>query len=201
MNDMDLTCSKDEIVEVDKQQPVKLENLTINQILEKCENEEYMALDQVPYENVRNNSKIFLIYYAKSQLRRVIKLSNNLEILEQKLMETVESIQDPQVILNTITSIQSMLTQTINLIDKISTNDNYVKFVFNDNRTVLNQIESATIDATNNIDLSRESRVKLRKIALDLMDKINVVDSETNVDVLNASDLVDVDNLGGDSDV
>ena len=66
--------------------------------------------------------------------------------------------------------------------------------------------------STNNIDLSRESRIKLREIALNLMDKINEVDNNSfnPSDIPEMSDLSDVDDLdieeldddlGGDFDV
>ena len=82
---------------------VQLENLTVMDIIKKSYNEEIITSDVVPFENVRNNSKVFLIYYAKMLLSRVLKLTDQLGRLEDRLMMTVDTspFVDPEFILQT----------------------------------------------------------------------------------------------------
>lgn len=153
-----------------------LDNYSIDEIAEMCEQEKELSADSIPYENVRNNSKIFLIYLAKNQLKRVVKLSKYLENLEDRLIENSKEITDPDELMKIIGSIQSSMMTAINLIDKISTDDNYVKFVFNDNRKIINNVSNQIINSTNSINLSKESRDKLRNLAEDLLGKIESVE-------------------------
>jgi len=154
----------------------ELDKLSIDQILSKCENNEDMS--NVPYDNIRNNAKIFLIYYAKSQLRRVIKLTDNLEKLEDKLIESATYVSDPEVLMRIISTIQGSLSSAISLIDKVSTNDNYVKFVFNDNRKFINNIVGdSAINSVGQVSLNKESRNKIRELASDLLTHFEEVQS------------------------
>lgn len=153
------------------------QNLTVDDILEKCKNEEVLTPDSIPFENVRNNSKIFLIYYAKRQLSRVIKLTQYLEDLEDRLMASSESVSDPEVLMKVIGTIQSSMNTAISLIDKVSTNDNYVKLIYNDNRQVINNL--GTINAVGNLNLSKESRSKIRGLAEQLLSQMNNAEGGT----------------------
>ena len=158
----------------------QLENYSVEDILERCQNEEQLS-DKIPYENVRNNSKIFLIYFAKSQLQRVVKLSKKLEELEDRLIASSEFEVDPDTLMKIINTIQSSMLSAISLIDKVSTNDNYVKFVFNDNKTIVNNLNQLNIGSTGTTNLSKESRMKLRDIAENLLTKVDsVIDQEDN---------------------
>lgn len=154
-----------------------LQNLTVDDILEKCKNEEVLTPDSIPFENVRNNSKIFLIYYAKRQLSRVIKLTQYLEDLEDRLMASSESVSDPEVLMKVIGTIQSSMNTAISLIDKVSTNDNYVKLIYNDNRQVINNL--GTINAVGNLNLNKESRSKIRGLAEQLLSQMNNAEGGT----------------------
>lgn len=154
-----------------------LQNLTVDDILEKCKNEEVLTPDSIPFENVRNNSKIFLIYYAKRQLSRVIKLTQYLEDLEDRLMTSSESVSDPEVLMKVIGTIQSSMNTAISLIDKVSTNDNYVKLIYNDNRQVINNL--GTINAVGNLNLNKESRSKIRGLAEQLLSQMNNAEGGT----------------------
>lgn len=154
-----------------------IQNLTVDDILEKCKNEEVLTSDSIPFENVRNNSKIFLIYYAKRQLSRVIKLTQYLEDLEDRLMTSSESVSDPEVLMKVIGTIQSSMNTAISLIDKVSTNDNYVKLIYNDNRQVINNL--GTINAVGNLNLNKESRSKIRGLAEQLLSQMNNAEGGT----------------------
>lgn len=152
--------------------PTYLDNLSVDDILEKCENEEVLSQD-IPYENVRNNSKIFLIYFAKSQLSRVIKLSGYLERLEDQLMINSDKVSDPDTLMKMIGTIQTSMMTAINLIDRVSTDDSYVKLVFNDNRQIINNLNQTTINASKDIHLNKESRSRLRELASSLLVQVD----------------------------
>lgn len=150
----------------------KLANLTVEDIVRKSRDEEIITSDIVPFNNVRNNSKIFLIYYAKSQLARVIKLTNYLQLLEDRVMDDVIATpgMDIDQLLRVVQTIQSSVNSALQLIDKISTNDNYVSLIYNDNRQQL--IDSSKTLISNRIEISRDSREKLRRIAENLLNSI-----------------------------
>lgn len=151
----------------------KLANLTVEDIVRKSCDEEIITSDVVPFNNVRNNSKVFLIYYAKSQLTRVIKLTNYLQVLEDKIMNDVMAAEEISIdqLLRVAGSIQSSVNAALSLIDKISTNDNYISLIYNDNRQQL--IDNSQNLISNKIEISKDSREKLRRIAENLLNSIS----------------------------
>lgn len=151
----------------------KLANLTVEDIVRKSCDEEIITSDIVPFNNVRNNSKVFLIYYAKSQLTRVIKLTNYLQVLEDKIMNDVMAAEEVSIdqLLRVAGSIQSSVNAALSLIDKISTNDNYISLIYNDNRQQL--IDNSQNLISNKIEISKDSREKLRRIAENLLSSIS----------------------------
>lgn len=151
----------------------KLANLTVEDIVRKSCDEEIITSDIVPFNNVRNNSKVFLIYYAKSQLTRVIKLTNYLQVLEDKIMNDVMAAEEVSIdqLLRVAGSIQASVSAALQLIDKISTNDNYISLIYNDNRQQL--IDNSQNLISNKIEISKDSREKLRRIAENLLSSIS----------------------------
>lgn len=178
-NEVDIVDS--DIIDIDDLDTVKLNNLTVDDILAMSNAEEILYPESVPFENVRNNSKIFLIYYAKNQLGRVLKLTSYLEQLEDKLMKSSEEVTDPRMLINIINTIQNSMNSALSLIDKISTNENYVNLIYNDNRKVINQL--GVINSVQDIPLSRESRKKVRNLAESLLTQLSTVEAkEVNID-------------------
>lgn len=151
----------------------KLANLTVEDIVKKSYDEEIITSDVVPFNNVRNNSKIFLIYYAKSQLSRVIKLTNYLQVLEDKIMDDIIAAPEVEIdqLLRVVQTIQTSVNSALQLIDKISTNDNYISLIYNDNRQQL--INNSKNLISNRIEISKDSREKLRRIAENLMNSLS----------------------------
>ena len=160
--------------------PEKLENLTVEDIVKKTYDEEVITSDIAPFNNVRNNSKIFLIYYAKSQLQRVIKLTNYLQVLEDRMMDTITNMAKvhPDLYLRAIETLQKSVDSAIQLIDKVSTNDNYISLIYNDNRQQL--IDNSQNLSLNKIEISKDSREKLRRIAEHLMTSLERVSNENS---------------------
>ena len=150
----------------------KLANLSVEDIVKKSYDEEIITSDIVPFNNVRNNSKIFLIYYAKSQLSRVIKLTNYLQVLEDKIMDDIIAAPEVEIdqLLRVVQTIQTSVNSALQLIDKISTNDNYISLIYNDNRQQL--INNSKNLISNRIEISKDSREKLRRIAENLMNSL-----------------------------
>lgn len=150
----------------------KLSNLTVDDIVKKSLDEEIITSDVAPFNNVRNNSKIFLIYYAKSQLARIIKLTNYLQVLEDRMMDTIGSMAkvSPDLYLRAMEALQKSVDSVIQLVDKVSTNDNYISLIYNDNRQQL--IDNSQHLISNRVEISKDSREKLRRIAEHLMSSL-----------------------------
>lgn len=150
-----------------------LNNLTVDDIVRKINQEEVITPEETPFHNVRNNLKIFLIYHAKSQLERVIKLTKYLEMLEDRVMSEIQSSSeiDPDVVLRAISTLQLSVDTSVKLIDKISTNDSYISLIYNDNRQQL--IDNSRNLTSNRIEISKDSREKLRKLAATLLASLN----------------------------
>ena len=168
---MTLDSSEEKKAEITKENALK--NFSVEDIVKKSYDEEIITSDIVPFNNVRNNSKVFLIYYAKSQLARVIKLTNYLQLLEDRVMGTIEAsvMVDPDLLLRVITSIQTSVNSALALIDKISTNDNYVNLIYNDNSQQL--LDNSTNLISSEVSLTKESRDKLRRIAQKLITSLD----------------------------
>jgi hypothetical protein len=159
---------------LEEEKPVeKLSNLTVEDIVKKSYDEEVITSDVAPFNNVRNNSKIFLIYYAKSQLSRVIKLTNYLQVMEDRMMDALTNMNKvhPALYLQAIEALQKSVDSAIQLIDKVSTNDNYISLIYNDNRQQL--IDNSQNLISNRIEISKDSREKLRRIAEHLLSTLD----------------------------
>lgn len=158
---------KHDIIDISDLDTELLDNLTVDDIVKRSNREEVLMLDEVPFENVRNNSKIFLIYYAKSQLSRVIKLTSYLEDLEDKLMISAESTDNPDLLIRITNTIQNSMNSALSFIDRVSTNDNYVNLIYNDHRSVINNLNQ--INSVGDVTLDKESRDRVRDLAQSLL--------------------------------
>lgn len=166
---------------LEEEKPIeKLSNLTVEDIVKKSYDEEVITSDVAPFNNVRNNSKIFLIYYAKSQLSRVIKLTNYLQVMEDRMMDAITNMNKvhPALYLQAIEALQKSVDSAIQLIDKVSTNDNYISLIYNDNRQQL--IDNSQNLISNRIEISKDSREKLRRIAEHLLSTLDKSSNESH---------------------
>lgn len=151
----------------------RLNNLTVDDIVRRTQREDVLTPEDVPFSNVRNNLKMFLVYFAKSQLGRVIKLTGYLQTLEDRVMNEIDTMSepDPDLLLRVITSIQASVNSALQLIDKISTNDSYISLVFNDNRQQM--LDNSKNLIASRVEISKDSREKLRRIAEDLLTSLD----------------------------
>lgn len=122
-------------------------------------------------DSAQNDMKAYLSLYARSQLKRIEKLTNYLDVLEDKMMENVDSY-DPYNFLQAMKNLQNSLASAIDLVKLIGTDDKYLSIIYNENNTQINNIQMGVpVD----FKLSRESRDKLRNI----ISKMNVISSNT----------------------
>lgn len=116
-----------------------------------------------------DNLKAFKLVYARSQLERVIKLTNYLETLEDTLIEDAIAHPDKHDLVRVIGTIQKSLSNAISLISEV-TGESYMNIVFNDN-TVITNPEFNTVKQTLNIT-DQDSRERIRKAANEILLKI-----------------------------
>ena len=108
----------------------------------------------------QQDMKSYLSLYARSQLIRIEKLTNYLDQLESKMMNKIDDF-NPKDFISAMQTLQCALSNAIELVKMVGTDDKYLSIIYNDNKSY---IENMQVNNKIDIGLSRESRDKLRSI-------------------------------------
>jgi len=144
--------------------------------------------DSNTIESAKNQMKIFFIASAKKELKRVIKLTETLDKLEdiyqQRALNYIEENDNDEVTLmvipNIIQTISSCLLRSNTIIRKVIEDEKLFNLLI---------VNDLTVNNTNNVALSLEkpeSRNKVREL-------INSVIN--NIDNINISNIIETENL------
>ena len=171
--------------------PNILSNLTLEQVIKL----DKLGIDLAPCikDQSLSNMKVFVFKYASDSMSRVAKLVDRLEIIENILYDryTVEGrYMDPSLALQLISTIQSSISQAVQLLTKLTDNDVLMNLIF-DVKQINNNItinEESTND-TRQI-LPKESRAKVLGI---FEQALKVINDETSNKSEDSSTIIDAE--------
>lgn len=140
-----------------------------------------------------DNMKAFLVAYSRSQLNRVVTLTNSLSKLEDQLINQVVSKDDidPELIMAVIRTIQKSLDSAISLIKQVTTDESYLQVIINNTKIVQNNVGQLNIAAQQtNVPMlnNQDSRDKVRGALNTIFAKLSEMDGGAS-DVILAEDI------------
>lgn len=135
-------------------------------------------------DELNNRTKLFLIYHARSQLNRIIKLTNFLEKMEDKFIESVSDVVDTEP--DSMRKI-AMLAQTMETLSKCLDDANSIVFqVLKDekfNNITINTTNIITPDGQSATIIDADSRDEVRNLASSLYEQLSKIASAQEGDV------------------
>lgn len=118
----------------------------------------------------QSDMKSYLSLYARSQLQRIEKLTEYLNIMEDKMMQDINSY-DPDQFMNAMRLLQTSLSSALDLLKMVGTDEKYLNILYHETNNFINQGSSSQV----NVSLPRESRDKLRTILSSMTTKNEVI--------------------------
>lgn len=187
-NSTELVEVSNEVVEVEeKVTPTS----TLEEVAEMAKNE--VSIANAVTSQTLDNLKIFQIVYSRSQLERVVKLTNRLQELEDRLLDRSDEVTDLYDLMNVIKLIQGLLDRSLEAIKQITRNEEYLQVVIQNANIVNNQLNNYTgINSTRDLAKihNQDSRDKIRNAISSMIDLLNQDNTET-------IDMEDTDNGNG----
>ena len=183
-NSTELVEVNNEVAEVDKVTPTS----TLEEVAEMAKNE--ISIANAVTSQTLDNLKIFQIVYSRSQLERVVKLTNRLQELEDRLLDRSEEVTDLYDLMNIIKLIQGSLDRSLDAIKQITRNEEFLQVVIKNANIVNNQLNSYTgINSTRDLSKihNQDSRDKIRNAISSMIDLLNQDNTET-IDMEEAND-------------
>ena len=140
-----------------------------------------------------DNMKLFLIVYSRSQVERIIKLTNRLQELEDRLLAKSDEVVDIYDLMNIIKLIQGSLDRSIDAIKQITKNEEYMQVVINNANIINNQMNTYNgINSTRDLSIryNQDSRERVRSAMSKIIEVLNQEESE---ELAKASNIVDAE--------
>lgn len=133
------------------------------------------SLSKLNGKDTENQAKLFLIAQARNELKRIVKMTEYLDMLEQKFMNVVNTkLLEQPTNLNLILTAMEITTQSIdrsnNLINQILKDNSLQTLVLN-TVNIIPGVEGSTA-----IDMS--SRESIRSVASNLISQLKVKEEE-----------------------
>lgn len=124
-----------------------------------------------------DNMKAFLIIYSRSQLNRVVKLTNSLNKMEDQLIEKAMAGQDIDMdaLMSVIRVIQKSLDSALGLIKQVTTDESYLQVIVNNTKVVNNTLNQYNISTAASIPVlaNQDSREKVRSAIGAILNKVS----------------------------
>lgn len=129
---------------------------------------------EVDSNDLMNKTKMFLVVFARNQLNRIISLTNFLERLESKFIESVDEVLDTEQ--DAIRKI-AMISQAMETLSKCVDDANSVVFqVLKDdkfNNITINTTNIITPDGNSATIIDADSRDEVRNLAASLLEQLS----------------------------
>lgn len=123
-----------------------------------------------------NQAKMFLVAQAKNEMRRIVKLTNFLDTVEDKFIDTATTLlqeypDNLEIVQSTIDTIMKCINRSNDLITAIVKDDKLNSFVFqNNNPEVFEEYK----------DITPESKDKIRTFASTMIDRLSRIEEQMN---------------------
>lgn len=135
-------------------------------------------------ETENNQAKMFLVAQAKNEMRRIVKLTNFLDTVEDKFIDTATTLlqeypDNLEIVQSTIDTIMKCINRSNDLITAIVKDDKLNSFVFqNNNPEVFEEYK----------DITPESKDKIRTFASTMIDRLSRIEEQMNPTEEDATD-------------
>ena len=127
--------------------------------------------------NTADNMKAFLLVYSRSQLSRVVTLTNALGKLEDQLIVQAttnpECYNNPEALMAIIRTLQNSLNQSLNLIKQVTTDESYLNVIIQNTQVVNNTLNNYNVRAP--IIANQDSRDKVRTAVSTILAKFKEI--------------------------
>lgn len=127
--------------------------------------------------NTADNMKAFLLVYSRSQLSRVVTLTNALSKLEDQLIVQAttnpECYNNPEALMAIIRTLQNSLNQSLNLIKQVTTDESYLNVIIQNTQVVNNTLNNYNVRAP--IIANQDSRDKVRTAVSTILAKFEEI--------------------------
>ncbi len=127
--------------------------------------------------NTADNMKAFLLVYSRSQLSRVVTLTNALSKLEDQLITQAttnpECYNNPEALMAIIRTLQNSLNQSISLIKQVTTDESYLNVIIQNTQVVNNTLNNYNVRAP--IIANQDSRDKVRTAVSTILAKFEEI--------------------------
>lgn len=127
--------------------------------------------------NTADNMKAFLLVYSRSQLSRVVTLTNALGKLEDQLISQAttnpECYNNPEALMAIIRTLQNSLNQSLSLIKQVTTDESYLNVIIQNTQVVNNTLNNYNVRAP--IIANQDSRDKVRTAVSTILAKFEEI--------------------------
>lgn len=127
--------------------------------------------------NTADNMKAFLLVYSRSQLSRVVTLTNALSKLEDQLISQAttnpECYNNPETLMAIIRTLQNSLNQSLSLIKQVTTDESYLNVIIQNTQVVNNTLNNYNVRAP--IIANQDSRDKVRTAVSTILAKFEEI--------------------------
>lgn len=127
--------------------------------------------------NTADNMKAFLLVYSRSQLSRVVTLTNALSKLEDQLISQAttnpECCNNPEALMAIIRTLQNSLNQSLSLIKQVTTDESYLNVIIQNTQVVNNTLNNYNVRAP--IIANQDSRDKVRTAVSTILAKFEEI--------------------------
>ena len=141
-----------------------------------------------------DNTKAFLVAYSRSQLNRVVTLTNSLSKLEDDLISQTlkQEDVDPELIMSVIRTIQKSLDSALSLIKQVTSDESYLQVIINNTKIVQNNISQTNINNRTSYPIldNQDSRDKVRTAVATILSKFEELSDAEGVAVEEGDRLV-----------
>ena len=141
-----------------------------------------------------DNMKAFLVAYSRSQLNRVVTLTNSLSKLEDDLISQTlkQEDVDPELIMSVIRTIQKSLDSALSLIKQVTSDESYLQVIINNTKIVQNNISQTNINNRTSYPIldNQDSRDKVRTAVATILSKFEELSDAEGVAVEEGDRLV-----------
>lgn len=127
--------------------------------------------------NTADNMKAFLLVYSRSQLSRVVTLTNALSKLEGQLISQATTnpkcYNNPEALMAIIRTLQNSLNQSLSLIKQVTTDESYLNVIIQNTQVVNNTLNNYNVRAP--IIANQDSRDKVRTAVSTILAKFEEI--------------------------
>ncbi len=131
-----------------------------------------------------NQAKMFLVAQAKNEMRRIVKLTNFLDTVEDRFIDTANTLMTEypdnlEIVQSTIDTIMKCINRSNDLITAIVKDDKLNSFVFQNNDAEIFEDYK---------DVTPQSKDKIRTFASNMIDRLTQLEEEIDKEEADTAD-------------